>query len=220
MRYKDFVETINGLEQEYELTELVYFGAIDRLREVQKDLSKLDDVQHLRRTIRLFLISWGLMNRVVGRENLDWKRLGDTLRNLEKDFAILRGKRFLNPKLFEDITISNTIKKIYGELDVIPYLGSPTALSKILHLLNPEIFVMWDNAIVKDYHEINRGIDYSADGYMEFLKEVQKRFLAAFTEFEKETGKTSNVIEEELKSQHNRTITRLIDEYNWMTAKR
>jgi len=221
MHYKEFLETTNKFEQDYELTELVYFGAVERLRDVQKDVSKIDDVQHVQRVIKLFLISWGMMNRVVGRKNLDWKRLGDTLRKLENDFAVLRGKRFLTARLFDDKTVSDAVEKIYRDLDLIPYLGSPTTLSKILHLLNPEIFVMWDNAIVNDYHKINRHVDYSANGYLEFLRESQKTILATLGEFERETGKTLDTIEGELRTHyHNKTITKIVDEYNWMTTNR
>ena len=125
MRYERFIEHVNEFEENYELTELVYFGAIERLKEVQKDCSKVDDVKHIQRVIKLFLISWGMMNRVVGRKNLKWKKLGETLRNLEKDFALLRDKRFLTVN-FNDKAISEAIRTIYGELDPIAYLGSPT----------------------------------------------------------------------------------------------
>jgi hypothetical protein len=62
----------------------MYFGALEKLKEVQEDLGKLDDVKHVRRVIKLFLIQWGNMNRVVGRKSIEWNRLGETLRNLEK----------------------------------------------------------------------------------------------------------------------------------------
>jgi len=221
MLYKEFLEATQENEEEYELPELLYFGALERLEDVQKDLSKLEDIKHVRRVIRLFLISWGMMTRVVGRENLDWKRLGDTLRNLEKDFAALRSKSFLSANLFSDETTSNAVKKIYSELDPIPYLGSPTTISKILHLLNPEIFLMWDNAIVNYYHKENRKINYSADGYLEFLKENQETILSALSEFGRDTGKPLSIIEKEIRIRHhNRTMAKIIDEYNWMIAHR
>ena len=123
------------------------------------------------------------------------------MRNLEKDFALLRDKRFLTVN-FNDKAISEAIRTIYGELDPIAYLGSPTAISKILHLLNPEIFVMWDNAIVNDYHKISRHVTYSANGYLEFLKETQKAVLTALSEFEKEIGKSLDAIEGELRGKY------------------
>jgi hypothetical protein len=215
MKYKDLSDNVNKFEEEYELIELIYFGAIEKLREVQKDLSKIDDVKHIQRIIKPFLVNWGMMNRVVGRKGLNWKKLGETLRNLEKEFGLLRDKKFLTINFNEQV-ISDSIKTIYGKLDPIPYIGSPTTTSKILHLLNPEIFVMWDNAIVEEYHRKNRRVDYTARGYLEFLKETQKAVLEAFIEHEKETGKTLDKIEEELESKYKKTITKIIDEYNWV----
>jgi hypothetical protein len=84
MKYKDLIEKVDKFEEEVELTECIYFGAIERLRDAQQDLGKLDDVRHVRRVIQPFLIQWGMMGRVVGREGLDWIELGETLRNLEK----------------------------------------------------------------------------------------------------------------------------------------
>jgi len=209
MQFEDFVEAITEREQDYELTELIYFGAIERLKDVQKDVSKLDEVQHVQRVMKLFLISWG-MNRVVRRKNLNWREITETLRKLEPKFALLRGKRFLDSKLFDD-DVCKAIKTIYGDLDPYPYLGS-TTISKILHLLNPEIFVMWDGAIVNGYHRKNKKVNHLANGYVEFLKDSQRKFFKMCDD----VGKTTDVMEKELKSKHsNRTIANLIDIYNW-----
>jgi len=216
LQYENFIETINEFEEDYELVELLYLGAIERLRDVQKDVSMLDDLKHIQRIIKPFLISWGMMNRVVGRENLDWKRLGGTLRSLKNEFASLRNKKFLKID-FKDETLSHAIETIYSKLDPIPYLGSPTTISKILHLLNPEIFVMWDNAIADFYHEIDPDVGYSASGYLEFLKLTQETVSATLGKSERETGKSLDKIEAELRNKYqNKTMAKLIDEYNWI----
>lgn len=46
-------------------------------------------------------------------------------------------------------------------------------LSQTLHLLNPEIFVMWDREIREKYKKENRRIRDNSEGYLEFLKETQ-----------------------------------------------
>ena len=179
---------------------------------MQKDVSKLDKVKHVHRVMELFLISWG-MNRVVSREGFNWKGLTETLRKLEPEFAKLRGKRFLKPKLFDDGEIVEAIKKIYSDLKPYPYVGS-TTISKILHLLNPEIFVMLDGAIVNGFHKGNKKVNHSANGYVEFLRDSQKKFFKMCND----VGKTTDMIEKELRSKHsNRTIANLIDIYNWKT---
>lgn len=213
MQFKVFNEAIAEREQEFELTELIYFGAIERLREVQNDVSKLDKDRHIHRVMKLFLICWG-MNRVVRRKDFNWKGLTETLRKLEPEFALLRGKRFLDSELFDDKTVCDAIKKIYGDLKLIPHVGS-TTISKILHLLNPEIFVMLDGKILKGYHDDeNKHVNHSANGYVEFLKDSQRKFLTMTDE----VGKTIDMMEKELRNQHpNRTIANLIDIYNWKT---
>jgi hypothetical protein len=219
MKYKELVDGADKLEEEYSLTECIYFGAIERLREVQEDLRRLDDVKHIRRVIKLFLINWGSMNRVVGREGLKWKQLGETLRGLENEFEKLRGKRFLTINL-DDPAIAAAIKTIYSRLDPIPYLGSPITISKILHLLNPEIFVMWDNAIEEKFHKINHNINYESEGYLEFLKTAQREIREALDERQKETGKSLDEVEQEICLRYKgKTLARIADEYNWMTTR-
>lgn len=171
MKYKDLIDKVDNLEEEVELAECIYLGAIEKLRDVQHDLSKLDDVQHVRRVIKPFLIQWGLMGRVAGRKNLDWKKLGQTLRESEKEFKELRGETFLTIN-FNEEKISHIIKSLYHELDSIPYLGGLTTITKVLHLINPEIFVLWDEDIRKGYKKKNSRIRNTPEGYLEFLKEA------------------------------------------------
>jgi hypothetical protein len=219
MRYQELVDGADRFEEEYNLTECIYFEAIEKLREAQNNLSRLDDVKHIRRVIKLFLINWGSMNRVVGREGLKWKRLGEILRSLENEFEKLRGKRFLTINL-NDPAIAAAIKTIYSRLDPIPYLGSPVTISKILHLLNPEIFVMWDNAIEEKFHRINHSINYESEGYLEFLKTAQREIREALDERQKETGKSLDEVEQEIRLRYRgKTLTKIIDECNWMTKR-
>jgi hypothetical protein len=216
MKYLELIEDVDRFEKEYELTECMYFGAIEKLKDVQKNLEKLDDVQHVERVIKLFLIQWGNMNRVVGREGLDWKRLGEKLSSSENDFSVLRNKKLLLID-FDDPTVSNVIVKIYEKLDPLPYLGSPTTISKILHLLNPEVFVMWDNAIVEKYREMNHGVNYTSRGYLEFLKVTQKEIKEALKERQKATGKRLDEVENEIRLRcKNKTLAKIVDEYNWI----
>jgi hypothetical protein len=86
------------------------------------------------------------MAKVVGQEGLNWVGYGQKLRDLEPEFAKLRGKRILTADFNEEF-VSNAVKIIYGELKRFPELGGPIVISKVLHLLNPEIFVVWDGNI-------------------------------------------------------------------------
>lgn len=198
----DFLKYLQKNEEENWLAECIYFGALDALREVQKDLSKLDNEVHVERVLEPFLIQWGMMVRALARKDMDWAGLGHVLRNLEPHLKTLRGKSFLNVR-FDDRKTSKIIKEVYEELSSIKHVGA-TAVSKILHLMNPEIFVMWDEKICDMYN-----VEASASGYLEFLSKNQRLLKDIFS------GRECS----ELRSRYqNKTLAKLIDEFNWYIA--
>jgi len=69
-----------------------------------------------------------------------------------------------------------------------------TGASKILHLLFPKIFVMWD-AYIRNYYGFKKG---NEDDYLNFLELMQKKFS-------------------EVRNSGIRTATKLIDEHNYKT---
>jgi hypothetical protein len=207
-------------EAEYWLAELMYFGAIEGLKEPQNDINTLDDVKHIRRIVKPFLVQWGSMGRVVGREDLDWTGLGNALRGSENEFSILRKEKLIHIS-FDSNNISDSILSLYENIDSIPYIGGLTALSKILHLFNPEIFMMWDDDIRDVYKKKNNLIRENSKGYLEFLKQAQIEIREALTERQKETNKGIDEVEEEIRARYkHKTLARIIDQYNWLVAPR
>jgi hypothetical protein len=216
MKYKDFIDNVNKYEDKFGLVvEPKYFKAIEELREVREDLGKLDFAQHLEGTIKQFLADWGKMWRVVNRPGLDWKGLGEALRKSEKEFEKLRNESIVSIN-FNEVTVSNAIKTIYRRTKGVPYLGGATAISKILHSLNPEVFVIWDTDIRKKYEKKNSLIGHSPEGYLEFLKATQKEVLEALRDRRKQTRKELTEIERETSSEYKKTIAKLVDEYNYV----
>lgn len=217
MRYESLVESVNRLEEKIGQTEPLYFDAIQKLKEVQQDLSRLDVTQHLLGVVKPFLIEWGTMARVVGRAGLNWEYFGETLRGLEKDFSKLRGNRFVIIN-FDEEKVSNAIRTIYRTLSLHSHLGGATTVSKVLHLLNPEIFVMWDGDIRKHYKKNSRIRD-TAEGYLRFLKTMQTEIMEALRDRQIGTGKELDEIEEEIRQKYNgKTLARIIDEYNYISV--
>ena len=215
MKYKDLIDNVNKYTYK---NEPLYFEAITVLEELRKDLTKLDATKHLIGIVKPFLGDWGRMWRVVGRAGLNWEGLGERLRSSEKDFGNLRKERFQTID-FEKDEISDSITTIYGKLDSLPYLGSPTTISKTLHVLNPEIFVMWDIGIREKYKNKNNRIRANPEGYREFLKETQKEIREALNDRKKEAGKGLDEIEKEIRNRYkNITLAKIIDEYNYGTA--
>jgi len=212
LKYKDLIDDV---DKYYYKNEPIYFEAIADLEELRKDLTKLDDAKHLIGIVKPFLIKWGRMGRAVGREGLNWRGLGERLRSSEKDFGNLREERFQTIN-FEKDKISDSITTIYGKLDPLPYLGSPTTISKTLHPLNPEIFVMWDIEIRKKYRNKNRRIRDNSEGYLEFLKETQKLIRDVLNDRKKDSGKELDEIEKEIRNKYKGiTLAKIIDELNY-----
>ena len=215
MRYEEFAKQVNKY---YYKKEPTYFEAIADLEELRKDLAKLDCTKHLIGIVELFLIKWGRMGRVVGREGLDWRGLGERLRSSEKDFGNLREEKFQTID-FEKDEISDSITTIYERIDPLEYLGSPTTIPKTLHVLNPEIFVMWDIGIRNRYKKKNNCVLCNSGGYLEFLKETQREIREALNDRQKMTGKDLDKIEKELRKKYeNKTLAKLIDQYNYGIA--
>lgn len=113
------------------------------------------------------------------------------------DFDFFEDRKFETCNL-NDEEISRKVKSIYGKLSgmrAIKYVGA----SKIMHLLNPAFFVMWDKQIIKYYKA-----KVTPEGYLNFMKQMQERYKNnEFKELEKEV-----------------TIPRAIDLYNMALPKK
>jgi len=222
MRYKEFICGVKNFEDSFWFGEYVYFKALERLEIVRTDLSKLETNEHVKQIIKMFLIQWGRMGRTVDREDLNWEQLTKQLRNSKEIFQKLQGKTLLDINLDEEET-ATLIKEAYKSARV-RRIG-PTAISKILHLLNPELFVMWDEDIRREY-----GVRGSATGYLKFLKKMKRELKEALKEEAKRTGESEREIAKricrELPSKNlgrgydRKTLAKLIDEYNWWVVHR
>lgn len=92
------------------------------------------------------------------------------------DFKFFEDKRFETIDL-TDNEIADKIKRIYSSLskfEGIKYVGA----TKIMHLLRPNFFMMWDTRIIKHYQKKTSRdyINTSPSGYVNFMKEMQKRY--------------------------------------------
>jgi hypothetical protein len=85
----------------------------------------------------------------------------------------LEGKRLENLNL-DNGELGEIIKRIFLEFSSKRSIGF-TGASKILHVLNPFVFMMWDNNIRSAYHKLHTGNHKlgSPECYLEFLKQSQ-----------------------------------------------
>ena len=129
----------------------------------------------------------------------DPKNLGDLIDTLEKDkplFERIKDRKFQTVNFDE---IGDVIKQIYSSLSSIKGVEY-TGASKVMHLVNKHLFVMWDDEIRKGYKEkygIPKG--NSREDFLDFQKLMQKLF-----------GKVKW-------DESNRTLPKAIDEYNYVT---
>jgi hypothetical protein len=89
--------------------------------------------------------------------------------------------------------IGDTVKKIYSTLSKVKGVKY-TGASKVMHLLNRELFVMWDTKVREEL-----GYGTTDEDYLNFLKEMHRKFKNLEW------------------SISNKTLAKAIDEYNQVT---
>ena len=154
-----------------------------------------------------FLIEW--KTRGVTDKGLKGKRfkknLANALKYIKKNCTPIINKH-LNSVNLE--MVKKTIKDLYGILADIKGFG-PTATSKILHILFPDLFVMWDQKIIAAYKESGKIHGTNANLYVSFLKLMQEQA--------KKYSKKHKPRFWTLKIARKPSIPKLIDEYNYLT---
>lgn len=155
----------------------------------------------------LILATWnfGYFRYVV--KGFDIDNFKQTMDELEKYFRRLEKEKFKSinfDKYAEDI---QTIYSKLANMKEIKYTGA----TKIMHLRCPTVFVMWDGYIKGDktkryYEDLDivkndnweiEKYDDDAEGYLQFLKDMQIKFKDA-------------------KPSHNTHFTKCIDEFNFL----
>lgn len=156
----------------------------------------------------LFILStWNFAVFRYSVKQFDVDNFRKTLNNLKPCFDKFDGKNFTTINLdyykCEIQTIFNSLSHIKG----IEFTGAP----KLMHLKNPDVFVMWDSYIrgekpKKHYNQLElfqkkeygiKKYSKSFEGYFEFLKDMQNKF-------------------HHINFQGGKTITKAIDEFNFI----
>jgi hypothetical protein len=126
---------------------------------------------------KLIIITWNAIRfqRLPKgvRDNLENDIL-EAYMKTKLDLEKLRGERLENLNLNDD-ELKKTIMKIFLEFSSKKSIEF-TGASKILHVLNPYVFMMWDSSIRNAYHKLhaNNHNPASPDCYLEFLKQSQE----------------------------------------------
>lgn len=133
------------------------------------------------------------------------------IRALQKNS--LKNVNFDVPPKDLKVTVGYAIHHLFSQF--AGFLGS-TGASKALHLLFPELIVMWDTQIREDYE-----VTLDADGFLEFQRMMKKLVDNILSDFiEKHDVKRNEAINKILELRYKdktKTLAKLMDEFNWAT---
>lgn len=211
MDLKDFERIINFSDREYNiLLEKKFWRNFDSIDEKCAE------------AILRFLKAWGI--RAIPNLDNDKRKnyvekikrmLIKTLKELKKDSEKLESVKLINCEFNDEQ--KQTIKNIFKNLDYVPQIGK-TAVSKIMHLALPNLFVMWDKKISERYN-----CKRTEDCYLEFLENMQIEAKNLLEQFKKKNH-LENISDSEAQNRfeekYRKKLTKLIDEYNWHTIAR
>ncbi|MBW2974071.1 hypothetical protein KY346_06815 [Candidatus Woesearchaeota archaeon] len=136
----------------------------------------------------LILATWNFASFRYVVNSFDLNGFKKLVAECKKEIKDLKGLEIRNADLD---SVSETIKKAYTELSLSPGVKF-TGAAKLLHLMNKDLFVMWDGHIRKHYN-----LGTSPEDYLNFLKKMQEEF-------------------KEINWEGERTFAKVIDEYNYV----
>ena len=195
----DLIYKIELYNKCYELMNKIYDLTIEKLKNSKLNLLTIYN------TIILFLTTWGQIKifECILRNKLSTIEICKQLLN-----KLLRYQDiFEKLKMFTIIDIDlNQFKReiisIFNDLMKIPCISS-TSISKILHILHPKLFPIWDDEI-----RTLLKIEDTGNGYVKYMKIIQ------------EIIKNLNVNIQEIENRLKMYITRIVTTYLWIIARK
>lgn len=213
MIYKKMKKVVRLYEQYWDGA---YFEAYYYLRNYLKN-NKLSNIRNedVERSISKFFKIWMKMMRVNWGDPEIIHNIKETIRQLSRHFEKLKIENL--EKIEFDKNIENTIKEIFNALKNVEVgggrlLGS-VGTSKIMHIILPELFQMWDGQIIYACGYTNN----DAENFIKFMKQMQNEAK----ELLKSCSKTKEKLCKEFEHHHEiRTLPKLIDEYNFVLTRK
>lgn len=146
------------------------------------------------------------------------KQFKQTIETERKYILALKNKRLENidfNEILQDVqvTVGKAISHLFSSF--ARFLG-PTGASKALHLLLPQLIVLWDTQIRTDY-----GIKADADFFLKFQGIAKALLEGVMNDFVKKHGiDRESALQEILRLTYGdkpKSLPKLIDEFNWAT---
>jgi hypothetical protein len=179
-------------------------------------------VEEIRNILVKFLNRWGC--RLRNYDNLTASALQGCLVRVHAELSDLRNDSIFGFRL-ENIEMTERVERLFNGLW---HCGSgsaaagnfgPTATSKLLHVMNPDFFSLWDESIRLAYWKEDDRIIESGRGYCIFMDRLREVAESLRAECERKYGTPdpARLISERLKIDPPHSILKFIDEFNWVT---
>ena len=187
------------------------------LRESPQE-AQVDDVKVV---LVQFLNDWGC--RLRNYDDATASKLRDCIVSAHSELLLFQDRSILDFD-FEDeendqkvISLFNNFWTFSGGSRIGSNFGS-TATSKTLHILNPNLFTMWDDEIRYRYGSIMG----SGSDYLKFLQKIKEIGECLADECRQRFGVTDPALwlSGRLNISPAHSLTKFIDEFNWLTCKR
>ena len=198
---EDLSKIVEIYEKRYGKLEHIYRDVLRKFGTIKLCNLSEDNIECI---LNPYFLKWGKMGRVLGFKGV--RRIGDRLKEMDAQLSKFQQEDLITLNL--DI-MSSKIANIYDDIMNTEWLSKkgkmkrvgPTSASKALHLVAPNLFIIWDRAI-RNYY----GFKDNGEGYIRFLANMQDWIR-----------KLKPTIER-LQKRYKKSCTKIIDEYNWMVA--
>jgi len=186
IKIDDFEKILKCWKILYKLDDEIYLRI---LREIQPDLN-LNPEKTYAYIIR-FLQIWGVRSAA----------------NVSPEHLLQLNIDLLNANLD---SLNKQIRDVFDQIKAVRHVG-PTSASKILHILVPRLFVMWDVEIARNYR-----VSMDSQGYVEFLRKSQNLLMSLMRQY-----RSLGIAQPELElvNKYGKPLTKLLDEYNWLSIR-
>lgn len=195
------------------------------LRNSPQDLSVSDIQDHI---IRGFLNPWNcrLPNRpetaselrdCLIRTHVYMHALKDV--DLRDDFS---RELMVGPETM--MRIGDLVAECYSQLRGCTANFAATATSKLLHIIAPNLFVMWDKPILAHYRIVDKCIRDSSTGFRQFHLKMQEIIRSIDQSFASASlapppladQRFENYLSDRLSPEQPKSAAKFLDEYNWV----
>lgn len=174
-------------------------GFPEKLYDEEPDYFKaLDGNVPISERVGLIVNKWGKC-----RVSINDERLKKALKVFETDYRPVTGWKLNEISLWE--CHDQIVNGFCNFAEVVKYTGA----SKLLHILNPQFFMMWDDAIRYGY-----GCSENGEGYFNFLYRSQREIQEVLQTYRTEHDATKE-ISQRIYNGQTKSILKLLDEYNW-----